>query len=270
LQIDSVQAIVLAIVQGLTEFLPISSSGHLILFPAILGWPDQGQGFDVALHVGSLAAVIFYFKTDMLGLLGAVPQILKGQSSKQTRLFLNLLVATLPALLAAYLLKDWIEVSLRGALLIAVSSIGFGILLWHSDRRRINSEGLDEMNSGRALIIGLAQILALLPGTSRSGITITAARYLGYDRKQAARFSFLMSIPIIAAAGLYKTIELAGVYGRLETEVQWDMFALGTIVSAVSAYLCIVLFLQTIQRVGMLPFVIYRVLLGLFLFYVFW
>ena len=264
------QAVILALVQGLTEFLPISSSGHLILFPALLGWPDQGQAFDVALHVGSLTAVIIYFKKDVASLFAAIPAVASGQRNSDTRLFLNLLIATVPALVVAFFLKSWIELNLRGALVIASASIIFGFLLWHGDRQNQSGRELDTMGSSQALIIGLSQILALLPGTSRSGITMTAARYLGFGREQAARFSFLMSIPIITAAGVIKTVDLILASNPDDLEIQWSMFALGMVVSGFAAYLCIVFFLKTIQRIGMLPFVIYRIVLGLVIFYIFW
>lgn len=269
MEIDILQVFILAFVQGVTEFLPISSSGHLILFPMVFGWPDQGQGFDVALHVGSLIAVMFYFRRDVSDLFGAVPKLVKGQHTLHTVLLVNLVIATLPALLAGVSFKGWIELNLRGALVIAATTIGFGILLWHSDRRVVKPQSLDEMPWWAALIIGVSQVLALIPGTSRSGITMTAGRYLGYGREESSRFSFLMSIPIILAAGVIKTVDLL-TQDNFSTEVQWDFFLLGTVLSAISAYFCILLFLKTIQRIGMLPFVLYRLVLGAVLIYLFW
>ena len=264
---DLIEIIVLAVLQGLTEFLPISSSAHLILPSQILGWQDQGLAFDVAVHVGTLAAVMFYFRHDMQRLISA--WFKSGWSTKPSadaKLAWYVGLATIPAGLAGVLLGDWIEANLRSVEVIAWATIGFGILLGIADQRRGNGISLARMTLMMALVIGLAQALALIPGTSRSGITMTAALLLGLHRVDAARFSFLLSIPLILAAGGLKTIELS----QSLLPVDWTSLALGAALSAISAWVCIYYFLAFINRIGMLPFVLYRLALGgvLLLFFV--
>lgn len=261
---DFVQAVVLALVQGLTEFLPISSSAHLILVRKVSGWAEGGDGpaFDVAVHVGSLIAVLWFFRATMGKLATAWLASLRGRHSADSRLGWLLILATIPAAAAGLLAKDAIESELRTVTVIATTSIVFGALLWLADvagkRRRDDADvGLLD-----AIGIGLAQALALIPGTSRSGATITAGLFFGLTRSAAARFSFLMSIPIILAAGTLKAKDCIGG----EVAVDWGLIALGVVVSAGSAYLCIDVFMRLIERIGMLPFVIYRVLLGIALF----
>lgn len=253
------EIIILAIIQGVTEFLPISSSAHLILPAELLGWVNQGLAFDVAVHVGSLLAVMIYFREDILRMAGA--WLSKGFSSDQTqdsRLAWYVILATIPAVIAGFLLKDWIELNARSALVIAVTTIIFGLLLWYADKAARHTKDLSSMGLKGAVIIGLAQALALIPGTSRSGITMTAALMLGFNRESAARFSFLLSIPVILGAGTLATLELVGSGER----VDWSALIYGAAFSFVSAYLCIYLFLSWISRIGMLPFVIYRLILG--------
>lgn len=256
---DVIQTLMLALLQGLTEFLPISSSAHLILMPRLLGWPDQGLAFDVAVHVGTLAAVVTYFRHDISRLLLAwLQSCTRRQMSGDARLAWFVLLGTLPAALAGLLLHDFIETWLRSPLVIALATIGFGVLLGVADwrGRQLRSEtGLRLMD---VVWIGLAQALALIPGTSRSGITMTAGLALGLTRSAAARFSFLLSVPVIMMAGGYETLQLVKQAGP----VAWGDLVLGTGVAAVSAYLCIHFFLRLIERIGMLPFVIYRLLLG--------
>lgn len=256
---DLLQAIVLALVQGLTEILPISSSGHLVLVPHLLGWPDQGLAFDVALHVGTLFAVIAYFRREVLGMASAWAGSLAGRPlSDEARFAWRLALATIPAALAGLLFGDFIEANLRSPKVIIVTLIGFGLLLGWADRRA--PEGRSEMQTGwrEALIIGCAQALALVPGTSRSGVTMTAGRFLGLSRIGAARFSFLMSIPVILIAGSYKMLQLA----LSEEPGDWPMLAAGMAVAFVSTLVSIHVLLRLVQRVGFLPFVIYRLLLG--------
>jgi len=255
---DALQIAILAIIQGLTEFLPISSSAHLILPSAVLGWSDQGLAFDVAVHVGSLVAVLWYFRRDVQGLItGWLRSVTGGGGSPESRLGWQLILATIPAGLAGLLFADFIETHLRSTLVIAITTILFALLLGAADMFSARSRPLTDFTWRAALFVGVAQAIALIPGTSRSGITITAALALGFDRPAAARFSFLMAIPIIVLSGGYKMMQLT----RLE-EVPWGDIALGTLLSAVSAYLCIHLFLTWINRIGMMPFVIYRLLLG--------
>lgn len=256
---DPIQAIILALIQGLTEFLPISSSGHLILPQTLLGWQDQGLAFDVAVHIGSLVAVISYFRRDVVSLLSNwSSSVVQRREVGDSRLAWLVILATMPAVLAGLLFNDVIEQHLRSAAVLATTTLVFGLLLGLGDYSRRENRTLADIGIGVALLVGLAQAIALVPGTSRSGITITAALLLGLGRADAARFSFLLSMPIIAAAGCYKLLELLQGSGP----VAWGNLALGFAVSALSAYLCIAVFMQWIERVGMMPFVIYRIVLA--------
>ncbi|MDX1754496.1 MAG: undecaprenyl-diphosphate phosphatase [Marinobacter sp.] len=259
--------IVLSVIQGLTEFLPISSSAHLILPSQLLGWPDQGLAFDVAVHVGTLAAVVWYFRRDVLRLITAwLGDTARGRVGDDSGLAWAIIVGTIPAGLAGLLLDDLIESHLRAGLVIAASTIGFGLVLWWSDATGRRHRGLATLTIRDAVIIGLAQALALIPGTSRSGITMTAALFLGFQREAAARFSFLLSIPLITAAGALKTAELIGQGAAAD----WTSIALGALLSFVSAFACIHLFLKFLERIGLMPYVIYRLLLGGLLLLVLW
>jgi undecaprenyl-diphosphatase len=253
--------------QGLTEFLPISSSAHLILLPNLLGWEDQGLAFDVAVHVGTLLAVMIYFRHELQRLLGAwFASCLYRQMNVDARLAWLLLLATVPAALAGLLLYDVVETYLRSPLVIALATIGFGLLLGVADRRGRQERSEDTLMLTDAIWIGLAQALALIPGTSRSGITMTAGLALGLTRSAAARFSFLLSIPVILMAGGFESLQLL----QQSTPVAWSDLLLGTAVAAISAYLCIHFFMRLIERIGMLPFVAYRLLLGVFLLLLFY
>ncbi len=257
------QALILAIVQGLTEFLPISSSGHLILPSQLLGWPDQGLAFDVAVHIGSLIAVVWYFKQDIWNTAhGWLMRIFKGVKSPESKLGWQVIYATIPAALIGFFAGDFIEENLRTMTVIGTTTIVFGLCLGWADKFGSRKLDLADMTLAAAILIGIAQALALIPGTSRSGITITAALLLGLNRQAAAQFSFLLSVPLILAAGALKTVELIG----STHAVNWGDIALGTLVSGITAYICIKTFLAFIDRIGMMPFVIYRILLGLMLF----
>lgn len=256
---ELIQIIVLSLLQGFTEFLPISSSAHLILPSQVLGWDDQGLAFDVATHIGTLAAVILYFRRDILTITqGWFTTGFSGNSNEHARLGWAIIIATIPAGLVGVIFGDWIEAHLRSAAVIAYSTIGFGILLLVADRTAKEQKEMLHMTLMVALIIGLFQALALIPGTSRSGITMTAALLLGFHRNTAARFSFLISIPLILAAGLLKTKDLV----EQAATVDWATIGLAALLSAVSAYVCIYFFLSLINRIGMTPFVVYRLLLG--------
>ena len=255
---DTLQVVLLAIVQGLTEFLPISSSAHLILPSALLGWEDQGLAFDVAVHVGSLLAVLMYFRKDIRLLIVCWWRSLTGgQQTPESRLGWHIILATIPAGLAGLFLGDLIELHLRSIAVIAFTTIVFGILLGLSDKFSLRVKNLHQFTWRSALIVGCAQALALIPGTSRSGITITAALALGFDRIAAARFSFLLAIPVIVLSGGYKGMQLLQL-----TMVPWFDILLGAALSAVTAYCCIHVFLTWVNRIGMLPFVAYRMILG--------
>ncbi|OOE64606.1 undecaprenyl-diphosphate phosphatase [Salinivibrio sp. IB282] len=255
------EAFFLALIQGLTEFLPISSSAHLILPSQLFGWADQGLAFDVAVHVGTLAAVVGYFRREVWNLLKAFFASLKGEHSSDSQLAWMIVLATIPACIAGLFLKDVIELYLRAAWVIAATTLIFGGLLWWADRKATQTCDEYQTTPYRAVLIGVAQALALIPGTSRSGATITAALMLGYTREAAARFSFLMSIPIITLAGSYLGLQLA----TSPEPVAMDAIGVGLLVSFVSAYACIHAFLKLVTRVGMLPFVIYRLVLGVLL-----
>tara|TARA_B100000700_G_scaffold100487_2_gene113224 strand:+ start:1937 stop:2740 length:804 start_codon:yes stop_codon:yes gene_type:complete len=252
--------IVLAIIQGLTEFLPISSSAHLILPSQLLGWQDQGLAFDVAVHVGSLLAVMIYFRKEIGDIVVAWFKSFGSQgASDDSRLGWYILLATIPAGLAAQVFEDLIEQHLRAAIVIAITTIFFGLVLWWADFKAKETKNIYQLNWKSALLIGVAQAVALIPGTSRSGITMTAGLFLGLNKQSAARFSFLLSVPVIGGMGLIKTVQLA----TGDTAVDWQALTLGAGLSFVAAYACIFLFLKYIERMGMLPFVIYRLILGI-------
>lgn len=254
---DIIHVIILALIQGITEFLPISSSAHLILPKEVLGWPDQGLAFDVAVHVGTLLAVLLYFRRDVLQLInGWCASVIGKGMDDQGRLAWCIAVATIPACVFGLLFDDVIETHFRSISVIAATTIIFGIVLGVADRKNGNRE-LTKMTLYLALVIGFAQAVALVPGTSRSGITITAALFLGFSRHEAARFSFLLSIPVILLSGGYKGLSLMS-----EPNVDWLSISLGVAISFISAYLCIHYFLSFINRLSMMPFVIYRLLLG--------
>nr|WP_242521689.1 undecaprenyl-diphosphate phosphatase [Motiliproteus sp. SC1-56] len=257
----------MALIQGVTEFLPVSSSAHLILPAQLLGWPDQGLAFDVAVHVGTLAAVLFYFRRDFALLIyGWLRQVRRGRPSYHGRLGWALLIGTLPAVLAGAFFNDFIETHLRSTLVIAATTIFFGLVLGWADWRRTEVRRTRDMTLKDVLVIGCAQAVALIPGTSRSGITISAGLMLGLTRQSAARFSFYLSAPLILAAGLYKGVELY----RHGSDAQWLTAGLGALLAALSAYACIHLFLTLLDRLGMTPFVIYRLILGAALLGLYW
>lgn len=258
---DYFKSVFLALVQGLTEFLPISSSAHLILPAKIFGWDDQGLAFDVAVHVGTLAAVIIYFRKDVISLIHGLTSHVRGHKTENGRIALLLILATIPATLLGFLGKNIVAGAARSTLVIAITTITFGLLLWYADRKSSQLRKLDSLNYKDALKVGLAQAVALIPGTSRSGITMTMLLMLGFDRQTSAKFSFLLSIPIITLAGTYLSYQL------FVSSIQIDVIELliGICVSFVSAYLCIHYFLKVIEKLGMLPFVVYRLCLGVVL-----
>lgn len=258
-----IQVIVLAVVQGLTEFLPISSAAHLILVSRVTGWVDQGLAFDTAVHAGTLAAVVVYFRHDLLRMAGA----LRAHAPDEDRRLLGAVaIATLPALLVGVLVAGLVSTYLRSPLLIAGTTLLFAVLLWLADRFTPKNLGVAAVGWKKALLVGLAQVLALIPGTSRSGITITAGLALGLTREAAARFSFLMSIPIIAAAGAWGFLKAV----RTGETMDFAMFALGALISGIVGWLTIAAFLAWLRRAGLTPFVIYRLALGTVLLIWFW
>ena len=259
---DIAHIVILAIVQGLTEFLPISSSAHLILVPLIMQWPDQGLVFDVAVHLGSLLAVLIYFRSDVIAMAIAWGKnITGGASSDASRLAWWVIMGTIPAVIAGLIFKDIIEVELRSPWVIAIATIFFALLLWVADLNKSKIRNENQLKWSDVLTIGCFQALALIPGTSRSGITMTAGLMLGLTRQAAARFSFLLSIPIISASASLQIYELL----QTSQSIDWFALLLSVVLSALSAGLCIHLFLGLIEKIGMLPFVIYRMLLGIVL-----
>ena len=263
---DALHAIFLALLQGLTEFLPVSSSAHLILLPRLFGWEDQGLAFDVAVHVGTLSAVVLYFRGELVLMAQDWFQsLLTRKNTANSRLAWAVLWGTIPVGLAGLLLKGFIENNLRSELVIAAATIGFGLLLWWADAKGRGKRDEYSLRISDIFIIGVAQALALIPGTSRSGATMTAGLMLGLSRQAAARFSFLLSIPVIVLAGGLLTIDLIQQPGL----VDWRALTIGAVTSAIAAYLCIHVFLKLLERIGMLPFVIYRMGLGVVLIYLF-
>ncbi|MFW5444333.1 MAG: undecaprenyl-diphosphate phosphatase [Methylococcaceae bacterium] len=261
---DIIQAIALALLQGLTEFLPISSSAHLILLPVLLGWEDQGLAFDVAVHVGTLTAVVAFYRKDLAQIITAWVRSLAGKGvTDDSKLAWYVVLGTIPVGIVGIALPDVVETVLRSPLVIAASTIVFAFLLWFAEKRA--KEQRSTITLLDAVVIGLFQAIALIPGTSRSGITITAGLMTGLKREHAARFSFLLSIPVIALAGMVKGLELY----KASIPVEWGFIFIGISISAVVAYISIGWFLKLLEKIGMMPFVYYRLILGVFLISVF-
>ena len=255
---DVLHALLLAVIQGLTEFLPISSSAHLVLLPIIMQWQDQGVVMDIAAHLGSLFAVIFYFRHDLQKLFNGWSQSLSADNNEQSNLAWLLLWASLPIFIAALIVQAYLIPHLRNAVVIGIASIIFAMLLWLADKLGSRTRENKDLTIKDAILIGIAQAFALIPGASRSGVTMTAGLWLGLTRVEAARFSFLLAIPTILAASLYGVFKVT----QHDFIINWPL-AFGVIAcSAIVAFLCIDWFLKVVGKIGMLPFVIYRILLG--------
>jgi undecaprenyl-diphosphatase len=262
---DSLQIIVLAIVQGITEFLPISSSGHLILVPYLTNWPDQGLDFDLAVHIGTLAAIVAYFRRTLAAMARDwVRSVIQRRQVGESRLAWAVLFGTIPAGVVGLLFRHDIETTLRSPLVVACTTIGYAVLLFVADR--IGKQQRDERSIGwlDVVVIGCAQALALVPGTSRSGVTITAGLFRGLSRAAAARFSFLLAVPVMTAAGLAELVGYAGGDAAIDTRA----VALGLVVSALTGFACIHFFLKWLTRYGVLPYVLYRLALGAVLLFI--
>ncbi|WP_456375829.1 undecaprenyl-diphosphate phosphatase [Thiolapillus sp.] len=257
---ETLQIILLALIQGFTEFLPISSSAHLILAPYVFGYADQGLAFDLAVHLGTLLAVVLYFREEILAMLRDWFASLTpgGQATANSRLGWDIILATLPVMVVGVLIKDLVEHQLRAPQVIAATTIVIGLVLWWADRASKRNLAIGSMNLKHALFIGMAQALALIPGTSRSGITMAAALMLGYTREAASRFSFLLSIPTILASVIWVGKDLISA----NQTVHWQDLGLGVLLSFIAAYTTIHFFLRFIERIGMAPFAIYRLMLG--------
>ena len=254
---DLLQICVLALVQGITEFLPVSSSAHLILTSHFLGLGKGLLAFDIALHSGTLAAVVFHFRRELINF--------NGYKGPDGRLVFNqniwplLIIATLPVIIAGGLLNNIVATELRSNEIIATTTIIFAFALWYADTHR-KPVATCVISMQQAFIIGLAQVLALVPGTSRAGITITAALLLGLSRQLSLNFSFLLAIPVIGAAGVFNVWDV--LQNSDAPMVLWSSLLLGFIISAVFALLTIKLFIRFVEKIGLLPFVFYRILLG--------
>lgn len=256
------QIVVLALIQGITEFLPISSSGHLLLVPAVTGWPDQGVLTDVMAHMGSFLAVVVYFWRDCVNLTLGGLDLLRGRMTAWGRLALLIVIATIPAVAFGVFLDKigFMDLVRQMPEVVAWNAIIFGILLYVCDRFGLTARRMSDMTWAPAIIIGIAQAIAIIPGVSRSGITMTAARALGFERPESARFAFLLGIPAIAGAGVLKLGDAVAsgesiTFGMLLTAVLTFFVALGTIT----------VLMRLLRHVSFLPFAVYRVLLGLVL-----
>jgi len=249
------QALVLGVVQGLTEFLPVSSSGHLILVPHVFGWPDQGLAFDAAMHLGTLAALLVYFRVEL-------GELLAGTLDRG--LAVLLIAASLPALAVGWLANKWVEAHLRSPLVIAGATAFWALVMWWADRRAVGGPGrggdpLARVGWTQGLVVGGAQILALIPGTSRSGITISAGLFAELDRATAARFSFLLGIPVTAAAGAYKVLHL--MRGGIPPGEGGPLLA-AILAAFVSGWVAVWFLIRYLERRSLAPFVIYRLVLA--------
>lgn len=266
---QTLAAFILGIIQGLTEFLPISSSAHLILVPWFFGWEPEGLVFDVALHVGTAIAVIAFFWKDWMllareTLVGLKERAPLGNSHR--RLFWLLVVGTLPALVVGLALEDIVESHLRSPLITVGTLIVFGLLLHYAEKRGRQNRSMESFAWGDAIAIGLSQAVALIPGVSRSGITMTAALWRHSNKTCAARFSFLLSTPVILGAGLlaaWKLFEAARHPLAGATAIPWGTLGVGTATAAVTGFLCIKFFLRYLQSRSFFPFVIYRIALAM-------
>lgn len=275
------QAVILGIVQGLTEFLPVSSSGHLIFFPKLFGWADQGMAFDVVLHLGTLVAVVVYFRKKLWNILKAIivkptesAEVIPGDRHESISLTLAMtdrklgwfiLLSIIPAVIVGFFWADWLENTFRSATVVAFNMIFWGLVLYIADRYTyrltdLQTYKLEKLNWKQTLFIGCAQVLAFIPGTSRSGITMTAGLFSRLDRTSVAEFSFLMSVPIIALAGAKGLWDLvqSGSFGE-----DFLVLLVGFIFSALSGLLAVWGLLKIIKKYSFLPFVIYRIILGI-------
>jgi undecaprenyl-diphosphatase len=257
---DLIQIVVLSIVQGITEFLPISSSAHLILISKLFGWQDQGILFDIYLHGGSLFAIIYAFRKEVSKL------IQRAFSPYKQNLLLCLIVATLPVAIVGFLGGDFIEQNFRSLEFLILTTFLFAIFLFISDRYGKKTNSIKSIDLKDSFIVGMFQIFALMPGVSRSAITMIGALILSYSREDAARFSFLLSIPTLSAVLLGSSIEAI----QSEETIDWSILILGGLISFVVSLLCINLFISFIQKIGFTPFVLYRIILSITLVGILW
>jgi undecaprenyl-diphosphatase len=250
------QTIILGLIQGITEFLPVSSSAHLIFIPNLLGWSQRGIAFDVATHLGTLTAVLLYYRVQLWQI---TQDMLQAKNTPNSKLGLQLILATIPVGLAGIIFEKFIDQNLRTDHVIAISTIIFALILllaqiYHNKHKPHTTPTMFE-----SVFIGLAQILALIPGASRSGVTLSAGLFAKLDKANAAKFSFMLSIPVIAAAGMLQIYKI--MFNNLA--VNMPEIIIGFSVSAISGYFCIKVFISLLECVGLLPFIIYRILLGI-------
>ncbi len=255
--------LLVAIIQGITEFLPVSSSGHLALIPILTGIQDQGQTIDVAVHIGTLFAVIIFFWRDVSICIAGVPRLLTGHiDTPGSRLAFLLIIATIPVMIIGLILKiTGLSDMMRSLAVIGWAMLLFGLLLYWADRREVSEKKPENWSMKEAIILGLWQAVALIPGTSRSGITITGARHLGYNRTDSARISMLMSIPTIIASGVLLGAE---VVSTADIQAAKDG-AIAAVFSFIAALFALTLMMRLLRTVSYTPYVIYRVILGLIL-----
>jgi undecaprenyl-diphosphatase len=261
---DIFQTVVLALIQGFTEFLPISSSAHLLFPSKLLNWSDQGLAFDAVLHLGTLSAVIYYYRVSLCLMTRDFFHSFKTrQLSDDAKLAWGVLLGTIPVGLAGLLYKDFVEANLRSIEVVAYTTMVFGLLLGFADWIHQRKDKLREVVGWTdVIVIGVFQAIALIPGTSRSGITLTAALLLGLSYKLSLKFAFLLSIPVILLSTLLMSIDLV----TTNHPVDWLSLILGFVISGIAAYATISMFIRLVDRVGMMPFVFYRLLLGGLLF----
>lgn len=251
---EPLHIVVLAVLQGVVEFLPISSSGHLILVPSLLGWPDQGLAFDIAVHLGTLTAVVAYFRREIVMLVCAA----FDRNAAQFGLAWSIAFASVPVGVAGLALADLVDGPLRSPSVVAATTAGFGVVLWLVDRYGGGERSEQSLGMRRALLIGVGQALAVIPGTSRSGITMTVGLAVGLSREAAARFSFLLAIPAISMAAGWETVQLV----TSVEAVSWTTMFAAALISAATAFATIAVFLRIIERAGMWAFAVYRILLA--------
>jgi len=256
------QYFLIGIIQGITEFLPISSSGHLVLFAKLTNWEDQGLFTDIAVHFGTLFAVIVYLRKDIYYLLSNIFQF----RIFEDQIIFKIILSTLPAILLGYFIYDYVSVYFRSIQLIAISSIVFAIILYFADKISIQAKSWKNITYTEAIVVGVFQVLAFIPGASRAGVTITAARFLGYDRLNATRFSMLLSIPIILAS---MTLSLINVINEERVAVNLYHSLSAAIIAFITALLSIIFLMQFIKQANFNIFIIYRIILGIILLIVY-
>lgn len=262
------QAIVLGAVQGFTEFLPVSSTAHLILLPWALGWPDPGLSFDVALHLGTLVALLIYFRADWIALIGSALGILRGRTqSPDARMVMFIVVATIPGAVAGALFEHKVEDALRSPAVIAMMLIAMALVLIVSEWVGHRKKGLDDITWSDAIAVGIAQAFAIIPGVSRSGVTITAGLFKSFKRDTAAKFSFYLSTPIIAGAVAKKMLDIVKEHAGL---AELTPFIAGIVASGIVGYIAIAFMMRYLQTHNTYLFVFYRIALGIVVLLAFW